>query len=378
MEKVCPESICTDCSLCEAVCPKQCISMKEGKLGHLFPHIDKEKCIDCGLCARYCPAGTGIESVCPEKAYAAWAGDSEEYKSSTSGGAASVLARHFVREGWVVYGCTSVSDSGDGWKGIRHVRVDKEADIESLKGSKYIQSSLKGGFASLKKDISGGMKVLFIGTPCQVAAVRKFFRATPPGLFTVDIVCHGVPSEALFRKYMKRRLHIDSRAIGSVIFRPGGRFQIEISGRKGDLLYTHKPVSAYRSEDIFYSMFMDGFTYRDSCYKCRFARSSRVSDMTIGDFWGLGKDVPEHPYGVSLVLPVTEKGQYLYGILEDGMVMYERPVREAVTGNEQLRHPKHKSIRIRVFRALAPYLGIGVYRALILDWLVLKRLGKKQ
>ena len=221
------------------------------------------------------------------------------------------------------------------------------------------------------------MKVLFIGTPCQVAAVRQFFRTTPPGLFTVDIVCHGVPSEALFRKYIKNSLHIDSRAIGSVTFRPGGRFQIEISDRKGDLLYTHKPVSAYRSEDIFYSMFMDGFTYRDSCYKCRFASSNRVSDMTIGDFWGLGKDVPEHTYGVSLVLPVTEKGKYLYGILKDGMVMYERPVREAVSGNEQLRHPKHKSIRIRVFRALAPYLGIGVYRALILDWLILKRLGKK-
>ena len=117
---------------------------------------------------------------------------------------------------------------------------------------------------------------------------------------------------------------------------------------------------------------MDGFTYRDSCYRCPYARTERVSDITIGDFWGLGDDVPDHPHGVSLLLPVTRKGMEMLSAVKDDMDIYARTVQEAVQGNDQLRSPRRKSLRIRLFRMLEPVFGLRVYYAIVADWIARK------
>lgn len=387
-EDICRHGDCTGCSLCSVICPVSCISMREGRGGHLYPSVDMKSCTDCGLCHKSCPANhSGTDGILKKaaEAYAAWAKDRSEYMTSTSGGAAAVLSRHFISAGGVVYGCTVCP--GGGAKGsrepfsVKHIRVDSIEGLAKLKGSRYVQSSIRDALPLVRKDARDGLPVLFIGTPCQVAAVRGLFRKVPESLTLVDIVCHGVPSVALLRKYIGGYLHIDPADVTDIVFRKAGGFTMEIYGHSGrkpgnGLLYTHKELSGLRTEELYYNLFMDGFTYRDSCYRCPYASDSRMSDMTIGDFWGLGKDVPDHPHGVSLILPVTEKGKRLVPVIENDMYLFRRSVQEAVAGNAQLRAPWKKSMRIRIFRMLSPAFGLKVYYLSVLDRIILKRIRK--
>lgn len=374
MEKVCKYENCTGCSLCAAICPKSCIKMQEGKLGHLFPVVDTASCIDCGLCAGACPANSPAGVLMPSAAYAAWARDSREYVSSTSGGAASVLSRHVLSQDGAVYGCAVCK--GDSVAGkpfsVKHIRVTSTDGLQRLKGSKYVQSSIAEVLPEIREDVRSGRKVLFVGTPCQVAAVKAMFKTVPEGLYLVDLICHGVPSLSMLQKYVSGHLHIDPQTVSDVSFRGPEGFVMRILGTDGSVLYGHEPLSGLRTEDLYYSLFMDGFTYRDSCYRCPYARTERVSDITIGDFWGLGDDVPDHPHGVSLLLPVTRKGMEMLSAVKGDMDIYTRSVQEAVRGNDQLRSPRRKSLRIRLFRMLEPVFGLRVYYAIVADWIARK------
>ena len=196
---ICEKKQCFGCGLCAYSCPKHCISMEIGNsFGHLFPHIDQSACVDCGLCQKKCPALHLPEKQRPITAYAAWSIDSEDYQSSTSGAAASVLSRHVLEQGGVVYGCAMLRDID-----VRHIRIDNVSDIKKLKGSKYVQSDLMDIFASLKTDVETGRQTLFIGTPCQVAAMKRLFKNQPDNLILVDLICHGVPSLELLRQHIK-------------------------------------------------------------------------------------------------------------------------------------------------------------------------------
>ncbi len=382
MKSICPHNDCTGCALCAFVCPKACIAMRPGALGHLYPHIDASVCIDCGACVRACPSAASagsavsfpsVQSAVPRTAFAAWANDNAEYLSSASGGAASVLSRLVLSDGGVVYGSTAGSD-GTGSFSVRHIRVDSEDDLWRLKGSKYIHSSIAGILFQLRDDVRGGKPVLFTGMPCQAAAVRRIFPDEPENLMIADLVCHGVPSEAFFLEYVRKNLKISPSSVASVTFRDGDEFRMTVKGQDGKVLYTHKPLSGLRTEDLYYNLFMDGFTYRDSCYRCPYAGMRRVSDMTIGDFWGLDKGVAAPGHGVSLILPVTDKGKRMAGRLACMMTLVPRPVGEAEAGNDQLRSPRHKSIRIRLFRSLEKIFGPSVYYALIFDRMLRRRL----
>lgn len=377
MNNICDKAQCTGCGLCAARCPKHCITMRAiGKLGHVYPVIDQGSCIDCGLCRKGCPSLVEIECRYPQKAYAAWSKDGDDYKSSTSGGAASVLTRHILDKGGVVYGCSVLP-------GIRieHVRIDKIEDAARLKGSKYVQSSITGVLPSIHDDVKGGRQVLFIGTPCQVAAVKRMFMQQPDNLFLVDIICHGVPSNKWLADYISEYLKIDKDKVTSVKFRTTNAYQLCVYD--GDrLLYQSRSLWQHRYEDLYMDTFIDGFTNRDSCFSCHYAKPERISDITIGDFWGLGEEVddsniPEHRYGVSCILPVTAKGAALVEAVKGSLNIYERPVTEAVNGNDQLRHPKATDWRIRLFRRLCGYAPIGFsYRMAVADK-IMKNMIKK-
>lgn len=363
--------------------------MKEGRLGHPYPEMDTLSCIDCGLCSAICPANVFGRSRAgdagqdelfrsPAAAFAAWAKDPSEYVSSTSGGAASVLSRHFLSQGGAVYGSAVIPSGTDGRScrfSVRHIRIENESGIPRLKGSKYVQSSISGILPQCRKDVRSGKPVLFIGTPCQTAALRCMFRKRPENLFLVDIVCHGVPSLALLKDYINGYMHISPSEVTGLSFRDERGFSMTVSDSHG--IHRLPPLTGRRTEGLYYNLFMDGFTYRESCYSCIYAGIRRVSDMTIGDFWGLGKDVPEHPYGVSLIMPVTSKGKELIPVLKEGMHMYERSLDEASAGNAQLCHPKHKSLRIKLFRCIEPILGLRSYYLLTADW-ILKKLIKSR
>ena len=190
MLHICKKNECTGCGLCVNKCPKSCISMHvDDKLGHIYPIINQSLCIDCGICYNICPTNYPLEKHEPITAYAGWDKNIEEYKSSTSGGAASAISRYIIRKGGVVYGCAMLPGIN-----VKHIRITKETEICKLKGSKYVQSNTYNVYNETLKDLKEGKDVLFIGTPCQTAAIKKIAEKHDKNLFTVDLICHGVPS----------------------------------------------------------------------------------------------------------------------------------------------------------------------------------------
>lgn len=376
MKLICNKKDCTGCGLCAARCPKQCIEMKPGFLGHLYPEIDQDKCIDCKLCQKGCPSLQDIESSYPKKAFAAWSKDEEDYVTSTSGGAASVVSQYVISKGGVVYGCSVLPNIQ-----IAHIRVDNLEALHLLKGSKYVQSQIKGIIPQLRKDVKDGLPVLFIGTPCQVAAIKQLYKTIPDNLYLVDIICHGTPSNKFLKDYIQKDLKIDEARVTNVKFRLPDAFSLCVF-EKDKLLYKSNNLWTHRYEDLYYNTFIDGFTYRDSCFSCHYAKPERISDITIGDFWGLGnevsdKEIPEHKNGVSCVLPITEKGMQLVEAIRHSLNIYERPVSEAINGNDQLRHPKSKDWRISMFQKIKNLTGLkAAYYIMVADKITKYKLRK--
>lgn len=376
MKLICDYKDCTGCGLCAARCPTQCIEMKPGFLGHLYPEIDQDKCIDCKLCQKGCPSLQDIESSYPKKAFAAWSKDEEDYVTSTSGGAASVLSQYVISKGGVVYGCSVLPNIQ-----IAHIRVDNLEALHLQKGSKYVQSQIKGIIPQLRKDVKDGLPVLFIGTPCQVGAIKQLYKTLPDNLYLVDIICHGTPSNKFLKDYIQKNLKIDAAKVTSVKFRLPDAFSLCVF-EKDKLLYKSNNLWTHRYEDLYYNTFIDGFTYRDSCFSCHYAKPERISDITIGDFWGLGnevsdKEIPEHKNGVSCVLPITEKGMQLVEAIRHSLNIYERPVTEAINGNDQLRAPKAENNEIKRFRTLCHLFSIKRSYQMIIWKILLKRKIKK-
>lgn len=377
MDKVCDYKDCTGCGLCAAQCPKKCISMEpSNQFGHLFPRIDQAICIDCGFCQKNCPAIHPVEQIPPLTAYAAWSRNDDDYKSSTSGGAASVLSQHVISKGGVVYGCAMLPDID-----VRHIRVNDVSDLYKLKGSKYVQSNVTDIYLQLHKDVKDGSLVLFIGTPCQVAAVKNMFKEQPENLILVDLICHGVPSLHMLRQHIKNVA--DYSHYDKVLFREGNGILlvVVVEGKEVYRRFFNRP----RYKDFYINSFFDGYTYRDSCYSCRYACPDRASDITIGDFWRLGKSVPadyipEHPHGISVMLPSSDKGKKLIETISSSMNIFERSVEEAVDCNDQLRAPTKLTRRKILFRYLFPIIGKSSYRITVMDKYLkynIKRLIKK-
>lgn len=365
MIEVCKKENCTGCSLCATMCAKKSITMQTiDSFGHLYPVINQQTCVDCGLCQKVCPSLQTLPKQKPLECYAAWAKDSEDYKSSTSGGAASVLSQHVIKQGGVVYGCAMLPDVE-----VKHIRVDKAEDLMKLKGSKYVQSNISEVLPLIKKDVKEGRLVLFTGTPCQCGAVKNLFKQQPDNLILVDLICHGVPSLKSLQQHVIDKvgtIHADK-----VLFRDGNSMYVVVVV-DGEIRY-QKPLRACRFEDVYFNAFFDGYTYRDSCYACQYARPERAFDITIGDFWGLGKrtpatEIPEHPNGCSVILPSSEKGVWVVKAIQDSMNMYLREVDEAVKGNDQLQHPFIQNKRIKLFRSLVAHgFGPWVYRLCVSD-----------
>lgn len=340
---------CTGCSACAGACNFGALAMKsEGALGHLHPFIDTDKCVECRACERACPALHPVSKHPTNIAYAAWAKDIKENRASTSGGIATVLSRQILSDGGVVYGCTNEGVY------VFHKRIDSIDDVDKLRGSKYVQSTIsKDIYSSLKKDLRNGIKVLFIGTPCQVAGVITFLNKPYENLFTVELICHGVPSLELLHRHIKT-LVPDIGAITKIEFRNGNDSIIKLCSRNSVLyncsLWRQRYVDAYGSA------FLEGLSYRESCYSCTYARPERIADIMIGDFWGLGKKTPfhsDHPNaGISVMLINTEKGHDLLDSVREKLYLYDRPLEEAVEGNAQLKHHSVKGIRAKIFRKL--------------------------
>ena len=269
---------CSACGACVAICPMQAVSMAADDTGCLYPVIDPERCIHCGACHRVCDYGK-TEMAQPMEAYAAVGKDAKLVPASASGGVFASLAKSVLADGGMVAG--AVMDLEDGVT-VRHILTDDPAQLSRLQGSKYVQSEAWHCYEEIRTALKQGKTVLFSGTPCQVAAVKEL-TGDPDRLITIDLICHGVPPKQMLAEF----LEILSRRLGGRIrgfsFRDkscGKAFCARIDTVRG----IHYLQSRFLS---FYKLFLSGAIYRENCYSCPYARMERVSDLTMGDYWGI-------------------------------------------------------------------------------------------
>lgn len=349
--EICKKEECTGCSACINICPKTCINMIEDSYGHMYPSINKSLCIECNLCRKACPNNTTPLFQLVKHCYASWAIDENDRQTSSSGGVASVLSQTIINNNGVVYGCIA-----DGLN-VHHSRCDNLIDLEKFKGSKYVQSTIGYIYNQIRKDLNSKINVLFIGTPCQVAGLKTFLKKEYSNLYTVDLICHGVPSIKLLKEGIK------DLSISNLKFRDGhANFFISYNKGKEKIV---KPLNT----DYYLKSFFRGITYRESCYQCHYASPERVGELSIGDFFDVGKLAP-FPYnktnGVSVVLINNEKGEKLYSQIEKKIFSQERNYKEARLTNMQLSKPSQKTLRTTIFRFLYKKIGFkpAVFMAL--------------
>lgn len=330
---LCGNSECTQCFACQQACPKNCIRPVETEAGFHIPQIDRQACIECGACMKVCHKLNGPELSKPQKAYVAWTTVEQDRRKSSSGGAFSVLARMVLDDGGVVYGATM-----DAELKVRHIPIEKVSDIPLLQGSKYVQSDLGDTFVQIRENLKLNRKVLFTGTPCQVAALYAYLKSDSPLLLTCDVVCHGVPSQKAFDIYTDRNgLRKNTREI---VFRFTEGWGFRMRRKTGDGKFrVIMPRRAY-----YLRAFSKGLMFAEACYSCPYAREERGSDITIADYWGIGTMAPfKHSVkgGLSMVLATTEKG---IRAIEKAKNLYveERPMQEAVQGNHNLQAPSRR------------------------------------
>lgn len=277
---------------------------------------------------------TSLDKTC----LAAVDADRDELMLSSSGGAFSVLARRTLSHGGTVYG--HAFDEG---LHVACVRVDDLGGLAVLRGSKYVQSDMGDAMSLVKDDLKAGREVLFSGTPCQVDGLLTYLGGPQDRLLTVDIVCHGVPSQPFFSDCLK--WEFAGSRLDSVRFRD----KREGWGCGGGTTTTtpvfHRLVTRNRpfspEVSFYYRRFLSGDVYRESCYRCPYAGGERPGDFTIGDFWGIDVDAsgldPRH--GISVIIANTEKAEALIPYIKEETAWAERPLEEAVQGNDQLMHP---------------------------------------
>ena len=349
---------CSGCGLCETVCPAQAIKMEYDKSGFIYPVIQKEKCIDCGLCERKCVVKT-VSVEYPRTCYAGVHLDEKIRAKSSSGGMFAALAEYTLEQGGVVFGAAVVP------KGkivtVQHIMIKNKEELKKLQGSKYVQSDIRECYTNVKQQLAEGKKVLFSGTPCQVAAMKNYLGKEYDDLLLVDLVCHGTPSILHWEKSIEEKLQKDEK-VSAVSFRgKEGYMQGEIEF-KTEADRIRKENYSFRN-DSYYSMFLNADSYREGCYQCQYARPERDGDITIGDFWGferaydraqIEKDAKiSLEEGNSLIAVNTEKGLSICNKLNgEKMWLYAADYEEAVKYNPQLSQPSKKGKNRTTFLTL--------------------------
>ena len=357
---------CCGCTACESACPHGAIRMEADGLGFLYPRIDDSKCVDCGLCVKVCQFGKGYSREgrwdVPE-VYAVRLKDEVQLSRSQSGGAFYALAVRMLERGGVVYGAGFV----DHFR-VVHKRVETVAELEELRGSKYVQSDLRGVFPRVKDDLRAGRKV-YVG------------RRLRAGLYTVDLVCHGVPSPAVWADYVDYVERKTGEKCESVKFRDKAFGWA--SHRETFCFAYGRKLDRVTFRVLFYKHYM----LRDSCHVCPYTNLQRCSDVTVGDFWGwtrISREFGDNK-GVSLVLVSSERGRELFDEAKSGLYLIPsnptdclQPQLQYPSGRHHLREAFIRDYEARGFEYVARRYGdLGWrYRAALLKGRIVNALRR--
>ena len=330
------KSQCCGCEACVQRCPKRCILLVEDAEGFLYPQVDTAVCVDCGLCEKVCPVINQSAEHEPQAVYAAINPDADVRQQSSSGGVFSMLADAVLSHGGVVFGvCWN-----DDWQLVFDYTESKD-DLSRFRGSKYLQAHVGDAYIRVEQFLKLGRQVLFTGTPCQIAALKRYLKKDYDNLLAVDVICHGAPSPGVFRTYLTEeisRIAADEKntvsflsnhfvaernmlntmgwRIENIQFRDKRlgwkKFSFTLCLTKALAAGEQNSVSLSYSlnENIFMRGFLRDFYLRPSCYSCPAKSGKSGSDITLGDFWGINKLKPEidDDRGVSAVTINSDKG----------------------------------------------------------------------
>ncbi len=325
---------CCGCYACANVCPKSCISMKRDEEGFSYPEVDVSRCVNCGVCERVCPVLNPFAPLPDAEldalpAHALRINDDSVFMDSSSGGVFSAFAMHVISKGGVVFGAAWAPD----WT-VRHAFAETEGSLAKFRGSKYLQSEIGDCYKVAKKFLSGGRLVLFSGTPCQIAGLKRYIGREPENLITIDIACAGVPSPEVWESCLADMTGGKIFGLKGVKFRKkldvGGRLDSRVFSLEfedGEVRYM--PYS----EVPYLNLFGRNLVMRPSCHACAFKWLRSGSDIILGDFWGIEKfvETANAVEGVSLAVAKTPKGHALLdGLMPEFTGIYTAKFGEVV------------------------------------------------
>jgi len=357
---------CTGCGACAAACDHLTMLMDDE--GFRYPH-NEDGCNLCGRCKRICPMvgcdgelrqhpGTidlsGVVSDSYPNVFAAWNNDSAIRKESSSGGVFTLLAEQTIASGGLVFGAAFDKELN-----LRHCTADTIAGLAALRGSKYIQSETGDVFVQVEAALNQGRKVLFAGTPCQVAGLTSFLGCKPQELLTCDLICHGVPSEKVFRKYITELEARNGAQAIAVYFRNKKfgwkRFSVKVNFSNGAV------VENALDQDNYMRAFLSDLCLRPSCYCCPFSTIPRQGDITLADYWGVDAVHPkiDDDRGVSLILVNDDKGHTAFNSIAASLTIYPSTLSNAVAENPCAVRPVNMKPERTAFLSDADHLSIS-------------------
>lgn len=322
MKTVCEKNKCAGCMACVDICPKGAIKIKD-ELSAYNAIIQENKCISCNACHNICQNNYPVNVMGPKQWYQGWAKKIELREKSSSGGFAIAISEAFIDMGGKV--CSCVFKNGK----FTFEFAERKDELKKYVGSKYVKSNPECIYREVKNKLKDGEKILFIGLPCQVAAMKKFIgeRGIEKNLYTIDLICHGTPSPELLELFLKQ-YQCTLAGLEDLQFRVKTRFMINTN---------HKGIITDGVSDKYSIAFLNSLIYTENCYSCLYARKERVSDLTLGDSWGSELETEEKKKGISLALSQTEKGDKLLNMSE----LHLEPVNinKAIASNHQLEYP---------------------------------------
>ncbi|NGU73150.1 4Fe-4S dicluster domain-containing protein [Clostridium perfringens] len=331
---------CCGCAACKQICPKKCIEMKYDEEGFEYPVVNILSCIDCGLCESVCPIKSFDKKSESVESYVAYSKDLKTRVKSSSGAIFSLCAEYVLKNNGIVFGAIFDSEFM-----VHHVYIDSIENLKYLQGSKYLQSRIENTYQETERFLKEGKEVLYSGTACQIAGLKKYLKKEYSNLYTIDVLCHGVPSPKVWKKYLDEEVKKSNNNISKVFFRN------KTTGWKQYSVYFEytdgTQIMESNIKNDYMRLFLKDICLRPSCYDCKFKSLDRPSDITLGDSWGIENIMPEmdDDKGTSVILIHSKNGKKMFEKINKNMIFKSGDVDSILPPNADSRksvavHPK--------------------------------------